>query len=135
MYNFDGKTVEGGLKMICLKCRAEIEDLSMYCPNCGAPQFTPDHHEEIVLELSDPMKSKVIVTEIDNLTSALSKLKAVTGLSVPEIRNALKQLPAVLKDHLSEEEAVQLAQKLNEEGIKAEAVTGSVSVNESEEEE
>ena len=81
------------------------------------------------------MKSKVIVTEIDNLTSALSKLKAVTDLSVPEIRNALKQMPAVLKDHLSEEEAVQLAQKLNEEGIKAEAVTGSVSVNESEEEE
>ena len=100
--------------MICLKCRAEIEDLSMYCPNCGAPQFTPKHDEEIVLELNDPMKSKVVIMEITNMTSALSTLKNITGLSIAEIRNALKELPAT---------------ELCTAGIKAEAVSGSVSIN------
>jgi RNA polymerase subunit RPABC4/transcription elongation factor Spt4 len=115
--------------MICLKCRAEIEDLSMYCPNCGAPQFTPKHDEEIVLELNDPMKSKVVIMEIDNMTSALSTLKNITGLSIAEIRNALKELPAVLMDHLSEEDALLKATELCTAGIKAEAVSGSVSIN------
>ena len=113
--------------MICLKCRAEIEDLSMYCPNCGAPQFTPKQDEEIVLQLEDPMKSKVIITQIENMTSALSKLREITGLSIMEIRSALKELPAVILDHLSEEDAIAKAKQLQEAGIQAEASNGAVS--------
>lgn len=110
--------------MICLKCRAEIEDLSMYCPRCGAPQFAYKPEEEITLELTDPMKSKVILLEAGNLTAALSRLKEITGLPIPELRNRLKELPAVLFDHLSEEEAEEKAKQLNEAGLKAEADHG-----------
>ena len=120
--------------MICLKCRAEIEDLSMYCPNCGAPQFAPKHDEEITLELSDPMKSKVVITEVENMTEALAKLKDITGRSIMELRTLLKELPAVVMEHLSAEDAVSRAKLLQEAGLKAEADTGAVSLSEEKEE-
>ena len=118
--------------MICLKCRSEIEDLSMYCPNCGAPQFTPKIDEEIVLELSDPKKSKVIVTEVKNMTSALSVLKSITGLSIAELRTSLKELPAVIKEHLGKEEATETARQLREAGIESYTDEEAVSLEEKE---
>lgn len=119
--------------MICLKCRAEIEDLSMYCPRCGAPQFAPKHEEEITLELSDPMKAKVVITEVDNMTYALAKLKDITGRSIMELRALLKELPAAVMEHLSEEDALTKAKLLQEAGLKAEALSGAVSLSDQEE--
>ena len=116
--------------MICLKCRAEIEDLSMYCPNCGAPQFAPKHDEEIVLELSDPLKSKVIIHSVDNMTAALSAIRKVTGQQITEVRRLLDELPAVLLSGLSEEDAAKYAQQLKEAGIDASVSGGAVSIEE-----
>lgn len=116
--------------MICLKCRAEIEDLSMYCPNCGAPQFAPKHDEEIVLELTDPLKSKVIIHSVGNMTAALSTIRKVTGLQMADVRRLLNELPAVLLSGLSEEEAQKYAEQLKEAGIDASVSGGAVSVEE-----
>jgi RNA polymerase subunit RPABC4/transcription elongation factor Spt4 len=130
VYNFVEWKTNGGNPMICLKCRKEIEDLSMYCPNCGAPQFTPKIDEQITLELTDPMKSKVIIEKVENMTLALSHLREVTGLSIMELRSLLKELPAVLLSHLSKEDAAEKAQQLREAGFAAYADTGEASVNE-----
>lgn len=116
--------------MICLKCRAEIEDLSMYCPNCGAPQFAPKHDEEIVLELTDPLKSKIIVHSVSNLTAALSTIRKITDQPLSEIRTLLSELPAVLLSGLSVEDAEKYASQLKEAGIDASADSGAASVEE-----
>ena len=110
--------------MICLKCRKEIPDLSMYCPECGAPQFGRKEQEEIVLELADPVKSKVIITKTGNMTSALSAIRSATGLNITEIRKMLNELPAEILKGLSEEEAERIAKQLNEAGIEAHADHG-----------
>ena len=110
--------------MICLTCGAQIPDLSMYCPECGAAQFSAHIEEEITLELTDPMKSKVIIEKCDNMTSALSKIRSVTGLSITEARAFLNEMPAVILKNLSQEEAEQKAQELREAGLDAYADHG-----------
>ena len=110
--------------MICLTCGAQIPDLSMYCPECGAAQFSAHIDEEITLELTDPMKSKVIIEKCDNMTAALSAIRNVTGLSITQARALLQELPAIILKNLSQEEAEKKAQELCEAGLEAYADHG-----------
>ena len=68
------------------------------------------------------------------MTEALAKLKEITGRSIMELRTLLKELPAVVMEHLSAEDAVSRAKLLQEAGLKAEADTGAVSLSEEKEE-
>ncbi len=107
--------------MICKKCGKELPDLTMYCTNCGAPQFAAPK-PEVKLELADPSASKVVINSCPNMTNAVTSIRALTGMGVPEIRKLLQELPAVLLSALTREEAENTASMLKENGIDAEAV-------------
>lgn len=107
--------------MFCKKCGKELPDLTMYCTYCGAPQFAASK-PEVKLELADSSSSKVVINTCDNQTNAISQIRALTGMSVPEIRKLLQELPAVLLSSLTVEEAETTASMLKENGVDAEAV-------------
>lgn len=107
--------------MICKKCGKELPDLTMYCTNCGAPQFEAPK-PEVHLELADPSSSKVVINSCPNMTNAVTAIRALTGMTVPEIRKLLQELPAVLLSSLTRDEAENTASMLKENGIDAEAV-------------
>lgn len=104
--------------MICKKCKQEIEDLSMYCPRCGAPQFS-NENKTIDLYLADPEQSKVIIQSVDNLTTAFTAIQRITGLKVVEIRELLKEVPCCLMENLTKEEAERTVEMLKEYGLDA----------------
>ena len=107
--------------MICKKCGKELPDLTMYCTNCGAPQFEASK-PEVHLELADPSSSKVVINSCPNITNAVTAIRGLTGMTVPEIRRLLQELPAVLLSSLTREEAENTASMLKENGVDAEAV-------------
>ncbi len=107
--------------MICKKCGAELPDLTMYCTKCGAPQFAAPK-PEVNLVMADSSTSKVVINSCPNMTVALSQIRALTGMTVPEIRTLLKEMPAVLLSSLSRDEAESTAAILRENGVDAEAV-------------
>ena len=107
--------------MFCKKCGAELPDLTMYCTKCGAPQFDAPK-PEINLVMADSSTSKVVINSCPNMTVALSQIRALTGMNVPEIRSLLKELPAVLLSSLNRDEAERTAAMLRENGVDAEAV-------------
>lgn len=107
--------------MICKKCGKELPDLTMYCTNCGAPQFAAPK-PEVHLELADPSSSKVVINSCPNMTNAVTAIRALTGMTVPEIRKLLQELPAVLLSSLTRDEAENTASMLKENGVDAEAV-------------
>ena len=108
--------------MICRKCGAELPDLTMYCTNCGAAQFE-NKPQDVVLTMPEAKKTKLIVTGFANMTKATTKLRDFTGMSIPEVRRLLQQLPFELVGSLSEEEAEQSIEMLKESGIEAIAET------------
>lgn len=108
--------------MICRKCGAELPDLSMYCTNCGAAQFE-NKAQDVVLTMPASKKTKVIITGFENMTKASTKLRDFTGMSIPEVRKILQQLPFELMGNLTEEEAEQSVEMLKESGIEAYAET------------
>ena len=104
--------------MKCKKCGAELPDLTMYCTSCGAPQFeseTPDIH----LTVPENHGCKVIITGCSNMTNALTKIHALTGMSIPEVRKTLSALPATLFDQMSASEAEATVAMLRENEIEA----------------
>ena len=107
--------------MFCKKCGAELPDLTMYCTKCGAPQFDAPK-PEINLVMADSSTSKVVINSCPNMTVALSQIRALTGMNVPEIRSLLKELPVVLLSSLNRDEAERTAAMLRENGVDAEAV-------------
>lgn len=107
--------------MICKKCGKEIPDLTMYCPECGAPQFEPEK-KEVNLVMPEKTNSKVQINSVKNLTNTITQIRAFTGMSFPEVKKLLNTLPVTLLDNLSEEEADRSAQMLQEEGVDAVAV-------------
>jgi len=107
--------------MICKKCGKEIPDLTMYCPECGAPQFEPEK-KEVNLVMPGKTNSKVQINSVKNLTNTITQIRAFTGMSFPEVKKLLNTLPVTLLDNLSEEEADRSAQMLQEEGVDAVAV-------------
>ncbi|MCR5794879.1 MAG: zinc ribbon domain-containing protein [Solobacterium sp.] len=108
--------------MICRKCGAELPDLTMYCTNCGAAQFE-NRPQDVVLTMPEAKKTKLIVTGYTNMTKAATKLRDFTGMSIPEVRRLMQQLPFELVGSLSEEEAEQSIEMLKEYGIEAIAET------------
>ena len=107
--------------MFCKKCGKELPDLTMYCTYCGAPQFAAPK-PEVKLELADSSSSKVVINTCENQTNTISQIRALTGMSVPEIRKLLQELPAVLLSSLTVEDAETTASMLRENGVDAEAV-------------
>ena len=107
--------------MKCKKCGMEIPDLTMYCPECGAPQFEAPK-TEVKLHVPGLSKSKVVINEIANMTNAITVLRNQSGKPIPEIRRMLSQLPMDYRVNLSVEDANVIVQDLLEQGIKAEAV-------------
>lgn len=107
--------------MICKKCGKEIPDLSMYCPECGAPQFAREE-KEVNLVMPDRMKSKVVIYSCSNMTKGIQTIRAFTGLSIPEARKVLSSFPSVLLESLPADEAERSAEMLREEGLDAKAV-------------
>lgn len=107
--------------MKCKKCGMEIPDLTMYCPECGAPQFEAPK-TEVELHVPGLSKSKVVISEVVNMTNAITVLRNQSGKPIPEIRRMLSQLPVDYRVNLSAEDANVIVQDLLEQGIKAEAV-------------
>ena len=104
--------------MICKKCGYELPDLTMYCTNCGAPQFeAPKTEAHLVMPSGE--KCSVVINSVPNMTTAITQIRALTGLGVPEIRKLLQTLPAVLLEKLSLEEAQNTVSLLKENGVDA----------------
>ena len=110
--------------MFCKKCGQEIPDLSMYCPECGAPQIGSEP-DPIELKLEDPRKAKVVIQSVDNMTNAIAAVRDISGLDFVGARKALSELPAVLFTNLSTAAAEDYVQQLSAAGITA-AVEGGV---------
>ena len=107
--------------MICKKCGKEIPDLTMYCPECGAPQFEAEK-KEVNLVMPEKTKSKVQINSVKNMTNTITQIRAFTGMTFPEVKKLLNTLPVILLDHLSEEEADRSAEMLQEQGVDAVAI-------------
>ena len=102
--------------MKCRVCGYELEDLTMYCTQCGAKQYE-EKPREVELIMPDAKNSRIIVQSYDNLTKALSSIRELTGLSIAEINAILKNLPAQLLGGLEETSAREIASVLEEKGI------------------
>ena len=102
--------------MKCRVCGYELEDLTMYCTQCGAKQYE-EKPREVELIMPDAKISSIIVKSYDNLTKALSSIRELTGLSIAEINAILKNLPAQLLGGLEETSAREIASVLEEKGI------------------
>ncbi|MCR4951910.1 MAG: ribosomal protein L7/L12 [Solobacterium sp.] len=101
-----------------------MPDLTMYCPQCGAPQYGVKDSHEVHLELADPLNSSVVVTGYTNLTNALTSLRNLTGLELKDIRALLNELPAVVISGISAEQAELISADLIASGVLTE-VKGS----------
>jgi ribosomal protein L7/L12 len=102
--------------MKCRVCGYELEDLTMYCTQCGAKQYE-EKPREVELIMPDAKNSRIIVQSYDNLTKALSSIRELTGLSIAEINAILKNLPVQLLSGLEETSAREIASVLEEKGI------------------
>lgn len=111
--------------MKCLKCGYEMPELTMYCPQCGAPQYGVKEKNEVHLELTDPMKSSVVVTGYTNLTNALTALKRVLDADLKDVRALLSELPCTVCSGLSEEQAELISADLTASGILTEVRSSS----------
>ena len=102
--------------MKCRVCGAELEELTMYCTQCGAKQYE-SRPQEVELIMPDAKHSRIVVHSYDNMTKALTKIRDLTGLTVPEVNAVLRNLPAELVNGLDEQTATEIASELEENGI------------------
>ena len=114
--------------MKCRVCGAELEELTMYCTQCGARQYER-RPQEVELIMPDAKHSRIVVHSYDNMTKALTKIRDLTGLTVPEVNAALRNLPAELVSGLDEQTADEIASELEEAGVHV-TVEGKKSVPE-----